>query len=102
MSWVTEGPQTNPPNGTVLADTGVLATDQPTGNLTLLLVGAGNVAATFRLERRNALNDTIVLSQLLGSPLSVRIDALEYFNGERYRMTSFGSVVGSVQASLFF
>lgn len=104
MSWVTAGTQINPSSGTVLADTGVLSTDKSVGACTVFCMLSCTVTARFTFERRNAANDTTVSSQDMQIPgqNEYRLDALEYLNGERFRVITSGVIVGTAQASLFF
>lgn len=68
MTWATLGPQTNPLQGAVLADTGALQTDRAAGACDLFCLVSSTVAARLILERRNAANDATIFSQDFALP----------------------------------
>lgn len=65
MTWATLGPQTNPLQGAVLADTGALQTDRAAGACDLFCLVSSTVAARLILERRNAANDATIFHRIL-------------------------------------
>lgn len=101
--WVTEGPQTDPGAGTVLADTAPLLI-RGWRPIPSLLVSA-NADALVILQHRNVDNDGNVRIHVfpiganrpftLLQPGSVRV-----LDGERFRVVTSGTTSGIIQASL--
>lgn len=100
MSLFSEGEKTNPPDGTILAQTGILGD----GQWPVMIVVAGTASTTLRFERRNIDNNGNVQSQLIKVPLnttlSFRLGTVDHLAGEHLRVVTVGSPIGLVQATI--
>src|SRR5262245_25343273 len=100
MAWVTEGPQTDPSNGTVLADTGALGV---TTTAFTILVDT-NAAFYGKLALRNSLNtadvnvQTVYVHPSFPSPL-VSVTMTPGLN-QRLVFRTGEDVTGTVQISI--
>jgi hypothetical protein len=107
-TWHTGVVLTNPSNGDVLVDTGLISALRG-GYYLVGVVGSASVAIVYDLQLRNAANDTTVQSQRrrFAATDSNRNDDLLLPNkisiqqNERLRCVLVGGITGEVQLSLF-
>ena len=102
MAWATQGRQTSPAAGSVLADTGPLGGQ---GYYPQVLVSS-TVGTGAVLEVLGA-NGAVQKSQVLAVPANGTFEFtsrgdIEVVEGGRLRVTSFAAITGTIQASLFW
>jgi len=101
--WNTEGPQSNPLNNVLLADTGP-ADDNNQHRLTAFV--STSIAARVDLELRDSTN-TITLKSLpifvlAGTSQSIPLTNEFFVNvNERIRLVLIGAIIGTISGSLF-
>jgi hypothetical protein len=101
MAWSTQGRQTDPDAGTILADTGAISVG---GLLGLTVVIAATTGCYCTIARRNTLNNADVESQMLavqGGQTAVGPLSMSISSGQRVVVRLDGAIGGDVQASLF-
>lgn len=103
MAWFTAGPQTNPADQAILADTGAITI----GNNTIAtVVVTANAQASVVVERRDATNATTLTSQFIRCPANdtkvVSLGTVALAINERLRVLNSGALAGIVQASLSY
>lgn len=106
MAWLSNGPIVNPGAGAVLAETGPVPAQGIPGRSLPGLIASSTVAATLRIEHRNAANAANLQSQVLpvqaNTPLAIpALGSVSPDPGERIRLVVVSAVVGTVQGSLF-
>lgn len=103
MAWSTEGVKNIPATGTVLADTGPMATG-------VYIIPAYWVSSSsilnYIFQHRNATNDGNINSHAFilpagGYVLSPALGSVELAEGERFRIVTNGVTAGSAQATIF-
>jgi len=103
--WYTNGVQTNPGAGQVMADTGPISIAGGQATYQIRIVTSGTIMATFDFEHRNDANTTTLKSQqirlLASGTQEVGILVIEVAEGERFRVVMVNGIVGTVQASIF-
>jgi hypothetical protein len=102
--WFTEGPQNNPPDGTVLADTGPFSPERGRSEFPAVLASS-DADVNVVLQLRNAANDGNVKQQgfalLARVPLVVPVlGCLTIEAGQRLRLVTAGVAAGRVSASI--
>jgi hypothetical protein len=98
--WSTNGLFTNPPNPTVLADTGQFG--QTIREFHLVIYAS--VAVTVDLQQRNGADTTTKMSQRLTVPAGQTVNfsgIADFLDRDHLRIITTGTVVGDVQASIF-
>lgn len=103
--WATEGMIVNPAADTLMADTGQLAAG--VYDFDLWLYNGGDAFESYHCSHRNAANDANVKDHVNTLPTIGQYAgpwAKSYLieTNERFRVTNFNAVVGSVQASIFW
>ncbi len=100
MAWTTAGGQTNPTNGTVIADSGQL----PTGVHRLGLLVSCTARCTVEVQHRNAANGATIWGHLFqiaaDSPMNLSLPITIENVNERVRIVMGANLTGSVQASI--
>jgi hypothetical protein len=107
-AWYTGAILTNPSNGDVLVDTGIMSAAKG-GYFLVGVVASSSVALVYDLQIRNAANDTTLQSQrrrMAGTTSNLNDDLLlpnkvPIHQGERLRCVLVGGIVGEAQLSLF-
>lgn len=102
MTWITEGLQTSPSTGTLLADTG----EVPESNTEFTIVLTSTAVATVLLQRRNAANNGTLQEQiiktLVNETQALQFGPIHCEEGERVRLVTSGLILGSVQGSITY
>ena len=103
MAWVTEGILSNPGVGALLADSGRMFG----GRYRIMVVAWADAGVDIVLQQRDPANAISALSQVLSLRglelyLDLRAFPIPVPPGERLRLVTRSSLVGQVQASLFW
>jgi hypothetical protein len=100
-TWASGVIATNPSDGAVLVDTGVLTA----GNYLFAITGTGSAAWVYDLQHRNAANDGNVDSQrrrpAAGNEDFPLPNKITIAAGQRLRAVLVGAVTGEIQMSIF-
>ena len=103
MAWFSAGPQTNPADATVLADTGAIASGNNTG---AVVVVTANAQANVIVEQRNAANNATVQSQFVRIPAndtrSIDFGSIQLAPSERLRVIQSGALTGVIHVSITY
>lgn len=103
MAWFSAGPQNNPADLAVLADTGAVTTGN---NTKAVVVVTASVQASVVLERRDAANATTLVSQFIRIPAndtrSIDMGNVALAANERLRVTQSGALAGVIHASITY
>lgn len=100
MAWYTEGSQSSPSSGTCLASTGSLGAD----TYKVGLVASCSVAGAIKLRRKNS-GGTVQNEQIIHLGAAQAMSAVDLLitsdSGDVVDVVTSGTIVGTVQASLF-
>lgn len=103
MTWYTAGPQTNPADQAVLADTGAIGSGN---NTPACIMVTANAQASVIVEQRNAANNATVASQFIRVPAndtrSLDMGVISLGPGERLRVLQSGALTGVIHASITY
>jgi hypothetical protein len=104
-NWNTNGPLTNPADGTVLAEFQNLPDDGSTRDYTCTIIISSTVKANILLQRRDHDNTVTLTEQLIklssaDATVFGTINDITLATGEHLRLVTQGLIVGIVSGSL--